>query len=66
MPKSLYFLLKYFSFTITVHFSYSETRLKRHNSFVPFQDVVNEFDSFYIVMTNHSCILLSPLPTPIK
>ena len=39
-----YFVLKYFSFTFTLHLAYSDTHLQRHNLFGSFDDVLTEFD----------------------
>jgi hypothetical protein len=35
MPTDLYFVLKYFSFTVTIHIAYSNTHLLWHNLFSP-------------------------------
>jgi hypothetical protein len=47
MPPGLYFVLKYFSFTLTTHLAHSDTRLQGHNLFGPFDDVITEFDSVH-------------------
>jgi len=47
MPASLYFVLKYFSFTFTIHLAYSDTRLYQHNLLGPFDEDITEFECIF-------------------
>jgi hypothetical protein len=62
MPTGLYFVLKYFSFTFTIHLTYSITYLQQHNLFGAFQDVITEFHCVCIMFQEKSTIHWENIP----
>lgn len=44
MPAGLYFVLRYLSFTFTIHLVYNDTHLYRHNLLRPFNEDRTELD----------------------
>ena len=44
VASSWHFISTYFSCTCTIHIAYSDTLIKRHNLFGPFDEVITEFD----------------------
>jgi hypothetical protein len=59
MPAGLYFVLKYFSFTFTftIHLTYSNTRLQWLSIFSPLDEVITELDGISYYIADFCCVV---------